>query len=153
MTLKATICAVTVVPISAPRMTPIACDSDIKPAVTKPTSMTVVTEEDWMIAVTKAPVSRPMIRLVVSLPKIAFMRLPATLFSASAICSMPKRKTARPPKSCIPMPHQSMASWAPVAARTVPAANQAMVPQIRKMADPCHEGRIELKRFSAANMA
>ena len=34
------------VPMFAPKMTPTACDSDMSPAVTKPTSMTVVTEED-----------------------------------------------------------------------------------------------------------
>ena len=47
-----------------------ACDSDIRFAVTNPTSITVVTEEDWMMAVTTVPVTRPMTRLVVSLPRI-----------------------------------------------------------------------------------
>ena len=37
-------------------------DIDIKPAETKPTTSTVVTDDDWMIAVTKAPVIRPMMR-------------------------------------------------------------------------------------------
>ncbi len=89
VTLNATICAVTVVPISAPRITPTACDSDISPAETKPTSITVVTEEDWITAVTSVPVISPITRLVVSRARMVFMPSPATDFSAAAICSMP----------------------------------------------------------------
>jgi len=46
VTLKATICAVIVVPMLAPMMIPTDCESDINPAVIKPTTSTVVTEED-----------------------------------------------------------------------------------------------------------
>ena len=121
VTLNATIWAVIVVPILAPRITPMAWDRDMRPAVTKPTSMTVVTDEDWITEVTKAPVSIPMTRLVVSLARMAFMRSPATFFKAVAICSMPNRKIARPPKSCIAMlpqliPLSSAAARAGVAA-------------------------------------
>lgn len=40
--LNAINCAVTVVPIFAPSMTPMACIKDIKPEFTKPTTITVV---------------------------------------------------------------------------------------------------------------
>ena len=56
-----------------------ACDSDIRFAVTNPTSITVVTEEDWMMAVTNVPVTSPMRRLVVSLPRIRRIFSPATI--------------------------------------------------------------------------
>lgn len=45
-TLNATICAVIVVPIFAPMMTPMDCAMDISPAVTKPTTSTIVTDEN-----------------------------------------------------------------------------------------------------------
>ena len=50
-------CAVIVVPMFAPMITPIAWVKLIRPAEMKPTSRTVVTDEDWMIAVTDAPES------------------------------------------------------------------------------------------------
>ena len=46
---------VIVVPILAPIITPIACDSLIIPEFTKPTTITVVADDDWITAVTKAP--------------------------------------------------------------------------------------------------
>ena len=46
VTLKATIWAVMVVPILDPMTTPMVWESDMSPADTKPTSMTVVTELD-----------------------------------------------------------------------------------------------------------
>ena len=50
-----TICPVTVVPMFAPKMTPIACWSEISPALTKPTVITLVADELWMSAVTPSP--------------------------------------------------------------------------------------------------
>ena len=47
-------------------ITPIDWANDISPAVVNPTTRTVVTDEDWIIAVTKAPVSAPMYRFEVS---------------------------------------------------------------------------------------
>ena len=44
--LRRRICAVTVVPIFAPRITPTDCLSVMMPALTKPTTMTVVADED-----------------------------------------------------------------------------------------------------------
>ncbi len=46
---------VMVVPILAPMMMPAACCSFMIPAFTKPTTITVVAEEDWIRAVTPAP--------------------------------------------------------------------------------------------------
>ena len=116
---KATICAVIVVPMSAPRMTPMACESDIRFAVTNPTSITVVTEDDWMMAVTTAPVTRPMSRLVVSLPRIWRILSPATIFRDSPIWSIPNRNRASPP-----------ASWMTIWTQSSPASPVAATPGV-----------------------
>ena len=50
---------VTLVPMSAPRMTEIACLNFIMPELTKPTTITDVAEDDWMTPVTPAPSSSP----------------------------------------------------------------------------------------------
>ena len=67
--------AVTVVPMLEPMMTPTACFSVMMPELTKPTTMTVVAEEDWMTAVTAMPRRKPLktlelilARMVCSLP-------------------------------------------------------------------------------------
>ena len=51
---------VTLVPISAPRMTDIACLTFIIPEFTKPTAMTEVAEDDCITAVTAVPSSTPL---------------------------------------------------------------------------------------------
>jgi len=101
VTLKAMIWAVMVVPTFAPMMMPMDWDSDIRPAVMNPTTSTVVTEEDWITAVTKAPVMAPIRRLLVSRERIDFMRSPATALSDSDICSIPNRNRASPPNNPI----------------------------------------------------
>ena len=53
---RAKIHAVTVVPILAPMMTPMALARDSRPALTKLTSINVVAVEDWTRAVTTIPV-------------------------------------------------------------------------------------------------
>ena len=58
-------------------------------AVTKPTTRTVVTEEDWTTAVTKAPVSTAVNRFVVRRDRMSFILPPATAFSASERRSSP----------------------------------------------------------------
>jgi hypothetical protein len=98
--LKATICAVTVVPTFAPKITPTACASVIRPALTKPTTSTVVTDDDWITAVTTAPVNAPSRRLPVSRASSAFICWPAAAFRPSVIFSMPYRNSASPPSSC-----------------------------------------------------
>ena len=62
---KATIQAVTVVPMFAPKITPIAWLNVRISAFTKLTTITVVAPEDWMIAVTHIPQRRAVKRLPV----------------------------------------------------------------------------------------
>lgn len=57
--------AVTVVPILAPIMTPMDCESVNNPALTKLTTITVVAEEDCTSAVISTPVNIPVTLLVV----------------------------------------------------------------------------------------
>ena len=97
--LNAMIWAVIVVPTFAPMITPTDCWSDSRPAEMNPTTSTVVTDEDWITAVTKAPVVAAMNRFFVSLARTLLMPEPATDFNASVICSMPNKKTASPPRS------------------------------------------------------
>ena len=52
--------AVTVVPMLAPIITPIACAKVRRPAFTKLTTITVVAEEDWITEVIPRPVSTPL---------------------------------------------------------------------------------------------
>ena len=73
--------AVMVVPILAPMMTPTDWLRAIIPELTRPTSMTVTAEEDWITAVTSAPKSIPLMGLEVmdrrmpsSLPPASFSR-------------------------------------------------------------------------------
>ena len=72
--------AVTVVPTLAPMITPMAWRRESRPELTKPTTITVVAEEDWMTAVTSIPVRKPKILLEVILPSSIF-RLPPANFS------------------------------------------------------------------------
>ena len=74
--------AVTVVPILAPMITPIACLSVISPEFTKPTTITVVADELCITAVTTRPVRKPVIVLPVILPSVVRRRLPARRSSA-----------------------------------------------------------------------
>ena len=83
----------------APMTMPTALESCMIPALTKPTTMTVVAEDDWITAVTSAPSSTPLMGLEVSLPKMVSRRLPATRFSPSPSRLMPNRKKASPPSS------------------------------------------------------
>ena len=61
----------------APIITQTALVKDINPELTNPTTMTVVAEEDWITAVTKAPTKTPKIRLEVNFSKIDFILFPA----------------------------------------------------------------------------
>ena len=92
---SATICAVTVVPMLAPMMIAVACLRVMTPALTKPTTMTVVADELWMIAVTPVPTAIPAKRLELILLKTFFSLLPAmdsrfSLMILSAIKNTPK---------------------------------------------------------------
>ena len=67
---RETIHAVTVVPMFAPKITPMACVSVKISAFTKLTTMTVVAPEDWMTAVTPIPVRTAASLFPVILPSI-----------------------------------------------------------------------------------
>ena len=73
---------VAVVPMFAPMMTPMACFKVISPEFTKPTTMTVVADELWIMAVTTRPVRKPVIVLPVILLSVVRSLLPARRSSA-----------------------------------------------------------------------
>ncbi len=86
--LNARSCTVTVVPMSAPRMTPIVCRRLSRPAEAKPTSMTVVALEDCRTAVTPAPTRSARNRSPVRVERTWRNRVPAARCSPS-----PTRRT------------------------------------------------------------
>ena len=85
------------VPILAPIIMPTTWFSAIMPEFTKPTAITVTALEDWITAVTPAPSSTPLMRLLVIFSSTD-SNLPPPIFSRPLpITFMPKRKSARPP--------------------------------------------------------
>ena len=106
--------AVTVVPTFAPMMTLMACRSVISPELTKPTTMTVVADELWMMAVTPRPVRKPTSGLPVIWSSSERSLLPARRSSAEPIRLMPNRNSDKPPsivrKSKISIFHPSFVS-------------------------------------------
>ena len=89
--------AVTVVPILAPIIIPTACVSFIIPEFTKPTTITVVADEDWITAVTPRPRSTAFNLLDVRFSRI-FSSFPPEIFARpSPITCIPYRNRARPP--------------------------------------------------------
>ena len=88
---------VTVVPMLAPMMTPTAWVRDSSPAFTKPTTITVVAEEDWITAVMPMPASTASTRLWVTIFRMFFRRFPAVRSSPSPIIFIPNRNRLRPP--------------------------------------------------------
>ena len=86
--LKATICPVTVVPMWEPRMMPMDCFSVNRPALTKPTTMTVVAPDDWMREVTMVPVRMATKRFFAKRWRMERRRCPATPRSPSPISCM-----------------------------------------------------------------
>ncbi len=89
--------AVTVVPMLAPMMTFMDCCSVIRPEFTKPTTMTVVAEELWIMAVTTRPVRTPANFPEVSRLKMLLSLLPARRSRACPISDMPNKNRHRPP--------------------------------------------------------
>ena len=81
--------AVSVVPMFAPMMTLMAWARVSKPADTKETVITVVADDDCTAHVTSVPVSMPVKRLVVILPKIYLSCGPAIFCRASLIIRIP----------------------------------------------------------------
>ena len=61
----------------------------MRPAATKPISITVVADDDWMIAVTAAPAATAVSRFRVSPVRSVRSRPPAARWSASPAWRMP----------------------------------------------------------------
>ena len=97
--LNARSCTVTVVPMSAPRMTPIVWRRLSRPAEVKPTSMTVVALDDCSTAVTPAPTRSARKRSPVSVERTWRSRVPAARCSPSPTSRTPYRRSAVPPRS------------------------------------------------------
>lgn len=94
---KVMIHAVIVVPMLAPKMTPTDFASGSKPAFTKLTTITVVADDDCMIAVINNPVKTPVNRLEVMEDNIPRMPSPATFCKASLIIFIPSKKRPSEP--------------------------------------------------------
>ncbi len=80
-----------------PIITPTVWLSSIMPEFTRPTSITVMAEEDWMAMVITAPRARPLKRFEV-MERRTLSKRPPTIFSSPAESTcMPYRKKAKPP--------------------------------------------------------
>lgn len=80
---------VSVVPMFEPMMTPIVCPSCMMPELTRPTSMTVMADEDWMAMVMTAPSAMPAKRFFVIVLRERSSEPPASLPSPPDITFMP----------------------------------------------------------------
>ena len=80
---------VTVVPILAPMITPMAWVRFMIPALTNPTTITVVAEELWITAVIPAPKSTPISLFFVRTSSSDFILLPAAFSSPWAMICIP----------------------------------------------------------------
>ena len=80
----------------APMMTPTAWYKLIRPALTKPTTITVVALLLCIIAVTIVPTKAPLSGFVMALSKNDFNREPAAFSSPSPINSIPNKNRASP---------------------------------------------------------
>ena len=89
--------AVAVVPIFVPIITDIACLRVSSPALTKPTTITVEAELDWIKAVMPAPTRQPTMRFFVIDSRMFLSLLPAAFFSPSDIWIIPNRNRPSPP--------------------------------------------------------
>ena len=67
------------------------------PEFTKPTTITVVADDDWITAVTPAPKSTALIGFDVRFSKILSSYPPDTLARASPIICIPYKNRASPP--------------------------------------------------------
>ena len=81
--------AVMVVPMFAPMMTPIACPRVRRPALTNPTTITVVALDDWIAAVTPKPVRTPLKGLEVIVPRSFLRPFPAVFWRPVLIMFIP----------------------------------------------------------------
>ena len=95
---KLNIHAVMVVPTLAPIITPIALESFMIPEFTKPTTITVVADDDCITAVTSIPTIKPLKVLLVSFSSICSSLPPESFSRPSPIVFIPYRNSASPPK-------------------------------------------------------
>ena len=93
--------AVSVVPTLEPMMTPTVWPSSMMPELTRPTSITVIAEEDWMAMVMPAPSSRLLKRLEVIFFSSCSSRPPASFSKPEDMTDIPYRKNASPPHRLI----------------------------------------------------
>ena len=98
-TLKMT--EVTVVPILAPIMIPIALRNFNTPALTKPTTITVVAEELCIAAVTTKPNSSPLKTLLVIFSRVFSNRPPDSFSNPDPSVVIPYKNSASPPAKLI----------------------------------------------------
>ena len=75
--------AVSVVPISEPKITPIVCPRSMMPELTKPTSITVIADDDWIAIVMIDPIANPLNGLSVALRSNLSSLPPAVFLSES----------------------------------------------------------------------
>ena len=85
------------VPRIEPRITLTACRRLIIPALTKPTAITEVAQDDWITAVTPVPSSSAFHFVPLSRNRIGSSLLPETFVRPSPIRLMPNRNSATPP--------------------------------------------------------
>ena len=88
---------VTVVPILAPIIIPTACESCIIPELTKPTTITVVADDDCITAVTAIPSNTAIILLEVSFSSICSNLPPDSFAKESPMTFIPYKNKASPP--------------------------------------------------------
>ena len=94
-----TIHAVTVVPMLAPIITPMACAKVSRPAFTKLTTITVVADEDWMTVVIPKPVNTPLRGLEVMAERKPLSLSPAAFCKPELIRFIPYRNIPNAPSS------------------------------------------------------
>ncbi len=83
----------------APIIIPIAWESFIIPELTKPTSITVVADDDWMTAVTPAPNRTAFKGFEVNFSNTRSNFPPDSFSSPPPMTCMPYRNKAKPPTS------------------------------------------------------
>ena len=93
--------AVRVVPMLEPMMTPTVWEMSIMPEFTRPTSITVMAEEDWMAMVMPAPKARDFHKLEVMRRSAPSSLPPAIRSRPEDMTFIPYRKKAKPPPSII----------------------------------------------------
>ena len=87
-----------VAPILAPIIMPTVCERVIRPEFTKPTSITVVADDDWISAVIKVPIITPLNVVEVNFSISLFIFSPAAASRPLLIRFIPNKNIPRPPR-------------------------------------------------------